>query len=571
MKKRFILFALMVALVVCLFAISASAAIVKHETDPGLDCADSAVSTLDYSAFNNSTASDKTSRVVLTDGTYYYVFPAYYVFSTNTNFAPTLTNINAAMKAADSTITTDLFTSSKTAFVRIQLPTWISNIDQGTGKLEHWTGIKEFRFGTTLRTINAQNAFTGCSNLEYISDISHMTKINNAAFSGCSKLNIHINWPAAVTSMNTEMFLNSGITSITIPEGVTYIGTTAFKGCKNLTEITLPNSVKMVAKQAFSTCTSLHTINFGAGFTSFVSSNNDFETLQSSSAIKYVYLPNTGVNFKLSVWNNDLGKTEYKDNVRGYNIFNTGKNVTFFFTGNESEAQALKDTFIASGANDVITGATLVAYDPSINYTGYADTLGKSIIVYGYSACEAFYDGNHALNESTYLTSNSYIESFDELCDCTKCSLKEKMNEETYAPIFELLGVSASMSDGTVCIGYSFDKESYEAYTRVTGKAISFGVVGIIPPENTDMTTFEPVNNDLTPYDDHTILANVTDQFASFDFIIKGFGSEHYDVALTMCAFVGDGTKVDYITSENGETVQLEYATTFTFNDKLQA
>ena len=172
MKKRFILFALMVALVVCLFAISASAAIVKHETDPGLDCADSAVSTLDYSAFNNSTASDKTSRVVLTDGTYYYVFPAYYVFSsTSTSFSPTVSNVNAAIKATDSTITTDLFASSKTSFVRIQLPTWISDISQGS-KLEGWSLLKEFRFTTALRTISGQNAFTSCSNLEYISDIS---------------------------------------------------------------------------------------------------------------------------------------------------------------------------------------------------------------------------------------------------------------------------------------------------------------------------------------------------------------------------------------------------------------
>ena len=557
MKKRFILFALMVALVVCLFAISASAAIVKHETDPGLDCADSAVSTLDYSAFNNSTASDKTSRVVLTDGTYYYVFPAYYVFTTNTNFAPTLTNINAAMKAADSTITTDLFASSKTSFVRIQLPTWISNIDQGTGKLENWTAIKEFRFGTTLKSITAQNAFSSCTNLEYISDISHMTSINNAGFSGCTNLKIHINWPAAVTSINTQMFAGSGITSITIPDGVTSIGGFAFQNCDNLTELILPNTVTSAGKHAFGSCDKLETLNLGAGFKTASSSNHDFETTQSDTKLKYVYFSE---NFLTTI--NSATAGSYK------HIFNISETkIVFFFTGTEEQANLIKEKMTAVGNNVNLSSATVEKYNPEKDYS----SLSTNVIAWGYSACEAFYGGNHTLNEKTYLTSNSYIESFDELCDCENCSLVKKMNEKTYAPIFELLGVSASMSEGSVCVGYSFDKASYDAYTRVTGKTISFGVVGIIPPENVDMDTFEPVNTDLTPYDSYTILANITDQYASFDFIINGFTSEYYDTALTMCAFVGDGTKVDYITSAQGETVQLEYATTFTFNDKLQA
>lgn len=561
MKKRFILFTLMVALVVCLFAISASAAIVKHETDPGLDCADSAVSTLDYSAFNNSTASDKTSRVVLTDGTYYYVFPAYYVFTTNTNFAPTLTNINAAMKAADSTITTDLFTSSKTAFVRIQLPTWISNIDQGTGKLEGWTAIKEFRFGTTLKSITAQNAFSNCTNLEYISDISHMTSINNAGFSGCTNLKIHINWPAAVKTINTQMFAGSGITSITIPEGVTSIGGYAFQNCDNLTELILPNTVTSAGKHAFGSCDKLETLNLGAGFKTASSSNHDFETTSSDKKLKYVYFSE---NFLTTI--NSATAGSYK------HIFNISETkIVFFFTGTEEQANLIKEKMTTVGNNVNLSSAVLEQYNPNTDYTDYASTKGSNIIVWGYNECKAFYNDVHTLEEGTSLSVDSYVQAFDELCVCTRCEDATKVNEEAYAPIFELLGVSASMSEGSVCVGYSFDKASYDAYTRVTGKTISFGVVGIIPPENVDMDTFEPVNTDLTPYDSYTILANITDQYASFDFIINGFTSEYYDTTLTMCAFVGDGTKVDYITSENGETVQLEYATTFTFNDKLQA
>ena len=56
------------------------------------------------------------------------------------------------------------------------------------------------------------------------------------------------------------------LTSITIPESVTSIGTSAFCGCTSLTSITIPESVTGVGQKAFSGCTSLTSVVWNAQY-----------------------------------------------------------------------------------------------------------------------------------------------------------------------------------------------------------------------------------------------------------------------------------------------------------------
>ncbi len=123
MKKKLLLISLMVALFICVFAISASAAIIPLDSDPGLDCDASLVSTLDIAAYGESnTATDRESRVVLTDGSKYYVFPAYYVVNKSIYYNPNGFNNTLKQAMANQGVT---FSSIKECLVRIQIPTYV--------------------------------------------------------------------------------------------------------------------------------------------------------------------------------------------------------------------------------------------------------------------------------------------------------------------------------------------------------------------------------------------------------------------------------------------------------------
>lgn len=57
-------------------------------------------------------------------------------------------------------------------------------------------------------------------------------------------------------------FAQSGLKSVTIPDGVTHIGHAAFYGCQVLTSVSIPASVRGIGSQAFSYCSDLTTIRF---------------------------------------------------------------------------------------------------------------------------------------------------------------------------------------------------------------------------------------------------------------------------------------------------------------------
>lgn len=55
------------------------------------------------------------------------------------------------------------------------------------------------------------------------------------------------------------------ITSVVLPEGITFIGEMALSKCTSLTNITIPNSVKKIKAYAFADCSSLEEVVIGKG------------------------------------------------------------------------------------------------------------------------------------------------------------------------------------------------------------------------------------------------------------------------------------------------------------------
>ena len=110
-------------------------------------------------------------------------------------------------------------------------------------------------------------AFWGCSGLTSLTLPSGVTSIGRNAFDSCSGLT-SMTISSSVTSIGGAAFGGcSGLTSLTIPSGVTEIGDEAFSGCSGLTSLSLPSSVTSIGDGAFEGCSGLTSLAIPSGVT----------------------------------------------------------------------------------------------------------------------------------------------------------------------------------------------------------------------------------------------------------------------------------------------------------------
>ena len=85
-------------------------------------------------------------------------------------------------------------------------------------------------------------------------------EIGEYAFAYCSGLT-SLTLPVGITSIGEFAFSGcSGLTSLTLPAGITSIGEYAFYGCSGLTSLNLPDGITSIGEFAFSYCSGLTSI-----------------------------------------------------------------------------------------------------------------------------------------------------------------------------------------------------------------------------------------------------------------------------------------------------------------------
>ena len=323
-------------------------------------------------------------------------------------------------------------------------------------------------------------------------------------------------------------FQGTAIKVVEYPENhsITEMGARTFLNCYQIEEIIIPNTVTTINYECIQfwngpvANAKLKVINLGASLTT-LSGKNPINGANVPGLI--IYAPET------------LDGATY-----GASYFPS--TAVVIFTGNKEQAEAFGF-------------ASTISY---AEYEANGCVADAGTMVYGYSKCEAFYGGAHVFGEATY-TYESHVKGAKMVAECETCGAKKVVQE--FNPIITFQGFSAKINGSAVTVGYTINKEALEKYES-EGNALSYGMVAYVPSIE-QAHSYAPLKigeNGVEAIDaQRTVNVNVDEEYASVNFIIKGFTDA--PVSIIMCMYAYDGSSISYLcgTTEN-DVEQLESA-----------
>ena len=141
-------------------------------------------------------------------------------------------------------------------------------------------------YGYTSNDKIGDFAFCGCSGLTSLTIPDGVTEIGKRAFMNCSGLT-SLPLPSSLTTIGERAFSGcSGLTSLILPSSLTTIGGYTFENCSGLTSLTLPASITTIGSGAFEGCTGLMSLTLPASLTKI----GDY-TFSRCSGLKNLTLP----------------------------------------------------------------------------------------------------------------------------------------------------------------------------------------------------------------------------------------------------------------------------------------
>ena len=234
------------------------------------------------------------------------------------------------------------------------------------------SGLTSITIPGSVRSIGF-GAFSNCSGLTSITISSGVTSIGHEAFYYCNNLTcITVETDNRNYASQDGILYNKAKTefihipaaiqgAVTIPNGVTSVGDSAFSGCSGLTSVTIPDNVRSIGKLAFNGCSQLVSISIGAGVN--VIGGDAFEAC---NALNSVYITD------LSAWCN----IEFNNNPLLYGA-------KLYLNGQTLKDEVILPNTVTSLGNYALLGCneiTALIIPDSVKTVGYMALSGCSAL-----------------------------------------------------------------------------------------------------------------------------------------------------------------------------------------------
>lgn len=387
--------------------------------------------------------------------------------------------------------------------------------------LSKCTSISTSAFQMGNKGYDQGNTQTQWYNLEgkKIVDLSSMKTIGNRAFASSNLGSAEIVWPIALDSISDQAFRRCNINTmiyLNASEGKTI---TAPFWCFNGNAPTL--------------------IVYGEGVTTV---NNVFEAQCTA-----IFLADS-ITFGNDAKFDKAGSTLYCKSSVDSSKYSNGTVINFtsgtvdYFGGCGLIAE------LTTAGGDVVLDKTthnytLVDYDNTycpINTMGnYECTKCADKKQVANEGTNPFKDGHAYDTVKSIVYADGFLKAGVKTTVC-KCALEKAENVNA---IFVFNGYSTKENGTAICVGYTINNNELKDYNSVN-TPLTFGAVASIEAENV-----LSVDNGTVKGGEKTVVAPISSEYASFDFIISGFSAEQNQLALVMCAYVYDGKEIVYLGS----------------------